>query len=374
MQTKGAKRMLNDYIKDTPLPSKGAGKENQEKVALFDTDLFYTDDTQYKNLVVPLSPGVKTIVLDKRIVHPDSKEKVNISGNFKANVWIGNLLMEPIVVETVTYPERAKYPGTENYINKNLYRVSIPKNVYITKNKKTEVKSLISDGVKFPLELPERFDFIKKSKEGDLKPYNNLSPKTEYHYIFPIVLLEDNKPKIVFISQVINDKLKKSLEELKLGEPTTTAFVGEYLFATILASKPGDPVVFFKHPKLEYKTKEYAWSGWNWFSIYDKMEDLYKKQYFDFDFESIRSQVSEDYLALLAARYMSGNMADKKGNGKVFNEDKSVDVEKSSINSLVQHNIMSLLYKKLKDLKPSETPIAENNGDTEVSDTEEIPF
>lgn len=363
--------MLNDYINDAPVQKKQSSTEKQERTPLFDNDLFYVDETEYKNLSLPLSRGVKTIVLDKRIHHPGTKEKIHISSNFKANVWIGNLLAEPIAVETITYPERAKYTGTENFINKNLYRVSIPKRIFITKNKKTEIISLVED-VKFPLTFPDKFDFVKKSKEGDLKEYTNLTPETEYHYIFPIVLLEDGKPKIVFISQIVNRNLKKSVDDLNLGCPTTTPFVGEYLFSTVLASVPGDPVVFFKHPKLEYRRKEAAWSGWNWFSIYDKMEDLYRKQYFDFNFEEIQKQVSEEYLALLAARFTCGNLTDKKGNGKVYNEDKTVNIEKSSLNSLVQHNLTSLIYKKLKEIKDSSN--TEISTSTEVDSTEEIPF
>jgi hypothetical protein len=366
------KRM--DFIQETQITTKET--KPKEMRALFDKELFYCSEKNgYSNIDIPPAPSSKPIVYNKEINHPDTKEKIEIKGNFKTYAWIGFLLSGPIGIETVVYPERARKAGTETYINKNLYRVTIPEKIYTLDSKgNVQIKQLTEDS-KFNVTLPDLYDVSKKNKAGDIVEYKDQKPQRLFNIVFPVVIMEDNLPKIVFFSQVINTTLKKTFQDLKITTNPSNKFIGEYLFSTILKGKPGDQVVFFNHPNLQYAKDKNAWSGWNWFSIYDKLEDIYKKQYFDFDWKKIKAQVSDEYLALLAARFTVGNLTDKKGNGKVYNEDKTVDEIKSSVNSLIQHNLSSLIYKELDKLTTNSEDTSNSEKDTlSYASTEEIPF
>ena len=58
-------------------------------------------------------------------------------------------------------------------------------------------------------------------------------------------------------------------------------------------------------------------------------------------------------------------MRDKKGNGKIYTDENKLDPEKSSINSITDTILSSLIYGELEKINQSETPknpIEENSS------------
>lgn len=386
------------FIKDQ---NKTRESNQKETISMYDKNIFYTEikdyEKGYESLGVPIT-NASTILYDKTIEHPDSAAPIQIKNGIpKTYAWHGFLLSPPIVVETVTYPELSKQVNSEEFINKNLYRVTLPVNIYYTDEQGNSIARNLINESKYNIRLPEKYDAIRKSKEGIEREQKAAFPEKTYHFIFPVAINiaedegeEKGKPKIVFFAQPINWSLKKAFKDAKVTEAEpTTELVAAYLFHTLLDAKVGEPVKFFKDSKFKFGNGKNPWTGWTWKSLHGKMDTLYQKNYFNFDTTELKSKVSNEYLALLGTSQWVGIMKDKPSNGAVYFEEvtyndegkeikkKILDETKSSINSLVQKTLFKLTYDALKKIEEQNKPItkdnseaAENNFDT----TGDIPF
>lgn len=383
--------------------------KQKEATPVYDKKIFYTEikdfEKGYESLGVPLT-NASTVVYDKTIEHPDSVTPIQIkNGIAKTYSWHGFLLSPPIVIETLTYPELAKQVNSDVFINKNLYRVTIPTNIYYTDEQGNSITRNIISESKYNISLPEKYDAIRKSKEGIATQQKAERPERTYHFIFPVVMnVEETeaeaesgkgtsaKPKIVFFAQPINWSLKKAFKDAKITESDpTTELVAAYLFHSLLedTAKVGDPVKFFKDSKFKYANgKNHPWTGWTWDALHGKMAELYRKNHYTFDYSEIKSKVSNEYLALLAASQCVGVMKDKAANGAIYFEEvsyneegkeikkKILDEEKSSINSLVQKTLFKLTYDALKKIEEKNKPIEKDDSEVveEFDTTTDIPF
>lgn len=345
--------------------------KKKESMPLFYRDLFFTSEQdKYVNLDVPLASSTKQLIFDKIIRDPETKQDVEVKGNFKTYIWIGKLLTKPIVIEVRQYPAKARYVNTENYINKNNYGVNIPCVIYRYDNEGKLHKHELLKDTKYPVNLPDYFDYTRSYKDKEDVEYKDQETKRVYYFVFPVLMNIDDRPQIVFFSQPITDQLLKSFREKKILESPSIKGCAEYLFSSINSfnAKVGEPVIFFKHPNLEYRKDKQPWSGCTWNYMYNKLDKMYEETYFNFDFESIQSKVTDEYLAFLAARFNVENLRDKKGNGRVYTDEKKIDVAKSSINSIVETILNSLIYKELEKIEKSQVELNKEKKENNVED------
>ena len=351
-----------DFIEeaDTATFTKG------ESTPIFDEELFYTEkENEYTKLAVPRASGTKQLVFSATFNDPTTKEDFKVEGKFKEYTWAGKLLTKPIVIESWKYPARCKYSETENFINKNTYDINIPKTIFRYDENNQVIKEEILKDRRYAVNLPEFCDFSKVYQDKAPKDFKNVAPLKTYYFVFPVVILEDNAPKIVFFSQPITSKLLYDFKDKGYLEKPSIKGCAKYLFGSLDGASIGDNVLFFNHPGLEFKQKTHPWFGCTWKFMFNKLDQVYQDKYFNFDFEAIRSQITDEYISFLAAKFLAGNMRDKKGNGKIYTDENKLDPEKSSINSITDTILSSLIYGELEKINQSETPknpIEENSS------------